>query len=270
MFESSKVNMSKRRNYKINDDTSEDEFRSNPIDRFSQTYEMRRSIRHNSQPKRLGVNAAAPHDDVFSGEETLSDPFADDDSLDEYKPPSPKKMKRYLHKDHYSDIYNNHVHEQMAHQKQLKSHQKNKKSQQKPSTSSSGACSNNYHQDFNSQFEKVSMTKNHGLLNQTAQVKAAMTAGSLKDSTTPVATIVGGLYTADDRDECNKIMNTIDRKLDEVLARMIVLERKIIGGQMSKVELEDDSSVIDNAQRESFVRSNGMPIKNINNLNRFE
>lgn len=219
-----------------NDDTSEDEEYS--FDPYEQDKNLRRSFRPLSKPKRFGTYA-----NKLSSEESLSDPYGDDSFDDTNYLPPPKKLKEKQHAQKLSSY---------------------------------GTCTSRSVStipNFNSDFENVSKhTSNayHSPLMRAANFKP-LKADLLQKSTTDME-IAGP--SNPHHDESNKnTLQQIAQKVDEVLARIIVLEKKIIDGHVSSVKMEKNPVVLDqryNVQSDVFKTSNGMPIKNINNLRRFD
>lgn len=75
-----------------------------------------------------------------------------------------------------------------------------------------------------------------------------------------------------EKNACKRKFNEINSKMDELLARFNVIERILIkktsNSKDDVVEVDEQDEV--DAKRETFVRSNELPIKTINDLNRFE
>lgn len=247
--------------YASDDDTSDPDSEYDPTSMRSQSEQLRRSIRYSSKPKRFGANA----NNNFSFDETSPEPFGEDSCAeDSYAPPPPKKRKEVSFLTS-SSSKNEHA------QALTKSYQK-MKNQQKSMAILYDTSRNHTQQDvipdFNSHFAKVSAPKNHGSLKQPVQIIPTMKAGLLQQAKSVVATAPVDATNHHNSCECCK-------KMDELLARITVFERKFIDAlshrQTSNIKIEENSSDPKMfEQREAFIKSNRMPIENSIELNRFD
>lgn len=204
---------------------------------------MRKSVR--SKPKRY-----IDHDHYSFDDESASDPFGGNSSEEIYAPP-PKKRKE-------KKIENAHTLPKLV--------QKGKTHQQQMATSSHSA-------DFNKQFFDLSAKNTKGSVKELAPIISIMRTGS---SQKPSATVADATETSHHLNAlshscCKHSLNNIEKKMDEVLARFAVFERKLLYGQMTNMKKEANlPDPKEFEQHEAFMRSNRMPIEIINELNRFE
>lgn len=123
--------------------------------------------------------------------------------------------------------------------------------------------------DFNSQFEKVVASKSPGNIeiDRPASFANTVKVCESNQSITPMA------------DEVNHgkneltTLSTIGKKLDEVISRLIVFERHFINGQMSQTIANIEETKPNREEIETnqfFMISNGLPIKNLDDLTQFE
>lgn len=123
--------------------------------------------------------------------------------------------------------------------------------------------------DFNKQFADLSAKITKGSVKEVAPIISIMNAGSSHKSS---VTVQGDAVTNHHlHNGLSHSMNRMGKKLDEVLARFAVFERQFFNGQTVNVKEENnfpDPKEIE--QHEAFMTSNRLPIKNVNDLNRFE
>lgn len=237
--------MAKR--YASDDDTSDSDF-----DATSQSDHVRRSIRYSSKPTRLGANT----NNDFSFDESSCELFGEDSCEEEnYAPPLPKRRKE----------------RKIEHARTLPKSYQNVKNRQKQSTISYDTSRYDT-PDFNSQFKNVA--ENHGSLKRPDQIITTMKSGLLHKKTTTVAPDADATnhhHNGSPHPCCKNTLDIIEKKMDEVLARITVFERRFINGQMTNIKIEENlSDPTEFEQREAFMKSNRMPIENLDEFIRFE
>lgn len=227
-------------------------------------------IRTTSKIPRLGIDDREKRMFFSSSDDSQADPFASNESLDNYLP-SPKKHKKM-----------NTVHVNVRPNQYSHAHQK--KGQLISNKSRKGNEPNGAY-DFDSQFDMISMgklsTASSSYENTCAENKAshilsnAMQTGE-KNSNEENRSAGVNVADAAQSDVLNDVdavnfAKRIDTKLNEILARVATLEKAMISSATNSSS-KDLKRVPDqlHSDAEIFMKSNALPAKNLNELKKFD